>query len=61
MKKQIMRLGKVLSKEEQKSIFGGIVKSPIVPEVGMGICIDGSIIPCDSKCPNGFDPICQMW
>ncbi|NOQ27169.1 MAG: hypothetical protein GQ564_17550 [Bacteroidales bacterium] len=66
MKKQILNLGRVLSKAEQKLIVGGT--DPISGSGGgsstviqMGVCfVNGRIIsvPCDSLCPNGTDPIC---
>ncbi len=68
MKKQILNLGRVLNKAEQRLIIGGT--DPISGEPGggsgttdvqMGVCIvNGRIlsVPCDSVCPNGTDPLC---
>lgn len=71
MKKQILKLGKALSKREQKLICGGVDPfDGFIPDgpggvksVKIGVCyINGRIIKvsCDSLCPNGTDPICAM-
>ena len=59
MKKQILSLGTVLSKKEQKLIIG---KGGLA-EDDMGVCIVNGrviVVPCDSLCPNGTQPICSL-
>ncbi len=58
MKEKISKLGKTLSKKEQKSILG---KGGLAEE-GLGVCIDANgqitVVPCDELCDNGTQPIC---
>jgi len=58
MKKEILKLGKALTKAEQKTILGGLI------DIRMGFCIvNGRQIPvaCDRTCPNGSAPFCMTW
>lgn len=59
MKKQILILGKILNKTEQKKVTGG-------SHVLMGDCFEPGVfplrliarVPCNEKCPNGLTPMC---
>lgn len=69
MKKQLLNLGKALSKAEQRLICGG-GDDPISgigtggsdgSGVQMGVCfVNGELVqtPCDGVCPNGTAPFC---
>ena len=70
MKKQILNLGKVLNKAEQRLISGGTDPISGLGSGGngsgnrkMGVCIvNGSrfSVPCDSVCPDGTAPFCAF-
>ena len=59
MKKEILKLGKALTKAEQKTIVGGGSGDD-----RMGICIVNGIeisVRCNQTCPNGMSPFCFAW
>jgi len=51
--KELLKLGTVLSKEEQKQLNGGFGNAPI------GICLKSRCqLRCDQVCSDGTAPIC---
>ena len=64
MKKELLKIAKMLSKSEQTKVLGGLSngeEDPIInePSPYKGYCYGyDAMISCDRKCPDGSDPIC---
>ena len=58
--KDLLKFTVVLSKSEQKSIYGGLGSNFGPVERGVCALADGRIyyVNCDQKCDDGTDPIC---
>ncbi len=58
MKKNLLKLGKALTKVEQKAIVGGGFG-----DIRIGMCFPdglgvGELTPCEEKCADGAPPFC---